>query len=105
MVDITQLTERGVQISHLQAGEITSPRHHELTVRGLDTDSQDCDTVGDVQGYSRRYSLLGYRIVCEEQNQYGIVKLWMKGTSMLPKILELQKYDVHPIEYPSYIIT
>ena len=50
-VDITPLTEWCRQISHLQAGELTSARHHEPPVWGLDTDSQSCDTVGDVQGY------------------------------------------------------
>ena len=55
-MDITPLTEWGRQISHLQARELTSARHHEPTVWGLDTDRQSCDTVWDVQGY---------RTVCE----------------------------------------
>ena len=50
-MNITPLTEWGRQISHLQARELKPARHHEPTVRGLDTHSQSCDTVGGVQGY------------------------------------------------------
>ena len=76
-VNITPLKEWGERTSHLQARELTSARHHEPTVWGLDTDSQSCDTVGDVQGY---------RTVCEAAMLEGtreakIVELLMKCAS------------------------
>ena len=100
-MNITPLTKWGRRISHLQARELTSARHHEPPAWGLDADSQSCDTVGDVQGY---------RTVCEEDNQW--VKLHPSEAAMLEgtreaKIVELLmvKNIVHPIEYPSFIIT